>query len=69
MTEVDEEDELVLEDDYAIGVDMGRGGRVRREKGPRRNWLGRDRVDGNLGSIKMKIPPFQGRNDPEAYLG
>ena len=30
--------------------------------------MGRDRVDRNLGSIKMKIPSFQGRNDPEAYL-
>ena len=48
---------------------MGRGGRVRRERGPRRNLLGRDRVDGNLRSIKMKIPPFQGINDPEVYLG
>ena len=26
------------------------------------------KVDGNLGSIKMKIPPFQGKSDPEAYL-
>ena len=25
-------------------------------------------MDRNIGSIKMKIPPFQGRNDPEAYL-
>lgn len=24
--------------------------------------------DRNLGSIKMKIPPFSGRNDPDAYL-
>ena len=28
-----------------------------------RNW-----VDNNLGSIKMKIPAFQGKSDPEAYL-
>ena len=21
-----------------------------------------------MGNIKMKIPPFQGRNDPEVYL-
>ena len=28
-----------------------------------RNW-----EDNNLGSIKMKIPSFQGNNDPEAYL-
>jgi hypothetical protein len=32
--------------------------------GPR--W--RDRTDRNLGNIKMKIPSFQGKNDPEAYL-
>ena len=24
--------------------------------------------DGYLGSIKMKIPPFHGKSDPEAYL-
>ena len=23
---------------------------------------------GDLGSIKMKIPSFQGKNDPKAYL-
>ncbi|GKU96535.1 hypothetical protein SLEP1_g9760 [Rubroshorea leprosula] len=27
-----------------------------------------DRQDGDLGSIKMKIPPFQGKNDPDVYL-
>ena len=43
-----------------------RGGRQGRgvQRDPRR----RDDVDRNLGSIKMKIPPFQGKNDPEAYL-
>ena len=29
---------------------------------------GRARVDNNLGSIKMKIPSFQGKSDAEAYL-
>ena len=61
LAEFDEEDEFVLEDDednYAIGAYMGRGGHLRLERGLRRNLLGRDRVDGNLGSIKMKIPPF-----------
>ena len=29
---------------------------------------GRFREDNNLGGIKMKIPSFQGRSDPEAYL-
>ncbi|XP_012853107.1 PREDICTED: uncharacterized protein LOC105972678 [Erythranthe guttata] len=28
----------------------------------------RPRQDDDLGSIKVTIPPFQGRNDPEAYL-
>ena len=28
----------------------------------------RNRVDNNLGSIKMKIPAFQGNSDPEAYI-
>ena len=27
-----------------------------------------ERVDNNLGSIKVKIPTFQGKTDPEAYL-
>ena len=26
------------------------------------------RIDRDLGSIKLKIPSFQGKNDPEAYL-
>ncbi|XP_061346005.1 uncharacterized protein LOC133291717 [Gastrolobium bilobum] len=33
-----------------------------------RRMRNEERVDNNLGSIKMKIPSFQGRNDPEAYL-
>lgn len=28
----------------------------------------RNREDNDLGSIKMRIPSFQGRNEPEAYL-
>ena len=28
----------------------------------------RNREDNNLGNIKMKIPSFQGKNDPKAYL-
>ena len=28
----------------------------------------RNREDNNLGSIKMKIPSFQGKNDLEVYL-
>ena len=28
----------------------------------------KNRKDSSLGSIKMKIPSFQSKNDPEAYL-
>ena len=58
-----EEDQGLLE---RAGRFVPRGGRQGRgvQRDPRR----RDDVDRNLGSIKMKIPPFQGKNDPEAYL-
>ena len=59
--------EMGYESETKIGKNRPRG--VRYERGYRgiapreRNW-----VDGNLGNIKMKIPSFLGRNDPEAYL-
>ena len=34
----------------------------------RRNRRDHNREDDYLGSIKMKIPSFQGKSDPEAYL-
>ena len=34
------------------------------QQGPR----ARPRIDDNLSNIKIAIPPFQGRTDPEAYL-
>ncbi|GKV49085.1 hypothetical protein SLEP1_g55854 [Rubroshorea leprosula] len=42
-----------------------RGSRGQREQNLARwgDWQDRD-----LGSIKMKIPPFQGKNDPDVYL-
>ena len=52
----DFEDENV----YDSGVSNRRYGGRRRED--------RNREDNNLGNIKMKIPSFQGKNDPEAYL-
>ena len=75
--------EPIIEDEYEneedddgeedIVSEVGRGGmgrprRGRRGRGPRGNLRGRDGVDRNLGSIKLKIPSFQGRNDPEVYL-
>ena len=52
----DFEDENV----YDSGVSNKRyGGRHRED---------RNQEDNNLGNIKMKIPSFQGKNDPEAYL-
>jgi hypothetical protein len=57
---------------HHIASEVGIGGvgrpRVRHKRGPRRNPRGQDGVDRNLGSFKIKIPTFQGRNDPEAYL-
>ena len=42
--------------------------RIRQGRGIQRDLIRREEVDRNLGNIKMKIPSFQGRNDPEAYL-
>jgi hypothetical protein len=30
--------------------------------------MGRPRRDNDIGKIKIKIPSFQGKNDPETYL-
>ena len=35
---------------------------------PRENRGRYDYVDRNIGSIKMRIPPFQGKVDPDVYL-
>jgi hypothetical protein len=56
------------EEDIASEVGSGRHRRVRREKELEGNLGGRDGVDRNLGSIKMKISSFQGRTEPEVYL-
>jgi hypothetical protein len=56
------------EEDLASEVGSGRHRQVKRERGLKGNPGGRDGVDRNLGSIKMKIPSFQGRTDPEVYL-
>uniref|UniRef100_A0A2N9FXB1 RNA-directed DNA polymerase n=1 Tax=Fagus sylvatica TaxID=28930 RepID=A0A2N9FXB1_FAGSY len=53
------------EEDLASEVGSGRHRRVRRERGHEWNPGGRDGVDRSLGNIKMKIPSFQGRTDPE----
>uniref|UniRef100_A0A2N9EGC5 CCHC-type domain-containing protein n=1 Tax=Fagus sylvatica TaxID=28930 RepID=A0A2N9EGC5_FAGSY len=56
------------EEDLASEVGSGRHRRFRRERGHEGNRGGRDGLDRNLGSIKMKIPSFQGRTNPEVYL-
>uniref|UniRef100_A0A2N9H2N3 Retrotransposon gag domain-containing protein n=1 Tax=Fagus sylvatica TaxID=28930 RepID=A0A2N9H2N3_FAGSY len=56
------------EEDLASEVGSGRHRRVRCERGHEWNPGGQDGVDRSLGSIKMKIPSFQGRTDPEVYL-
>uniref|UniRef100_A0A2N9H7P3 Cupin type-1 domain-containing protein n=1 Tax=Fagus sylvatica TaxID=28930 RepID=A0A2N9H7P3_FAGSY len=64
----DHEDEFEGEEDQASlnGRFVPRGERCGR--GFRTGLRWRDGTDGNLGNIKMKIPSFQGKNDPEAYL-
>ena len=42
--------------------------RIRQGQGIQRDLIRREEVDRHLGNIKIKIPSFQGRNDPEAYL-
>ena len=55
--------------EYEIEVGRNRPRGVRHERGNRiNNPRGRNEQDGSLGNIKMNIPSFQGRNDPEAYL-
>ena len=68
---LDVEDEEYEEDeDVASVASMGRvrGPRNERRRHDRREYRGKDGVDRNIGSIKMKIPPFQGKNDPDIYI-
>ncbi|GKV13634.1 hypothetical protein SLEP1_g24622 [Rubroshorea leprosula] len=45
-----------------------RGQKYRFNKGDQNLARWGDRQDHDLGSIKLKIPPFQGKNDPDVYL-
>lgn len=68
---LDVEDEEYEEDeDVASVASVGRvrGPRNERRRHDRREYRGKDGVDRNIGSIKMKIPPFQGKNDPDIYI-
>ena len=60
ILEDDEEDEVEELEEPPINRGRFRHGNGNREA--------RNREDNNMGGIKMKIPPFQGKNDPEAYL-
>ena len=59
----DEKDQASLNND---GRFVPRG--ERRGRGFRRDPRWQDGAGRNLGNIKMRIPSFQGKNDPEAYL-
>ncbi|PKI72279.1 hypothetical protein CRG98_007353 [Punica granatum] len=66
-----EEDEDYEEDDEMASVGSVRRARGVRNEGRRhgkRDQTIRDGVDRNVGSIKMTLPPFQGRNDPDAFI-
>ena len=41
---------------------------VKERQLPRRGYRAPMRCDGDISNIKLKIPSFQGRNDPNAYL-
>jgi len=58
------------EERYGSGFDEeeDRGSIVNNRRPGGRFREARNREDNNLGGIKMKIPSFQGRSDPEAYL-
>ncbi|KAF5470845.1 hypothetical protein F2P56_011333, partial [Juglans regia] len=43
-------------------------GRIERGYRNREARMGRPRSDNDVGNIKIKIPSFQGKNDPEVYL-
>jgi hypothetical protein len=65
----DHDDEFEDEDDRAFngeGRFVPRG--ERRGRGFQRDPRWQNETNRNLGNIKMKIPSFQGKNDPEAYL-
>ncbi|PKI40716.1 hypothetical protein CRG98_038897, partial [Punica granatum] len=64
------------DEDYEEDDEMASVGSVRRAKGVnnegrrhgRRDQAIRDGVDRKIGSIKMTIPHFQGRNDPNTFI-
>ncbi|PKI62318.1 hypothetical protein CRG98_017319 [Punica granatum] len=61
----DEEDDEIA----SVGsVKRARGVRNEGRRHGRRDQAIRDGVDRNIGSIKMMIPPFQERNDPDAFI-
>ena len=65
-----EGEELDDDDDMASTSSLRRirGVRDGRRRNNMRDHRGRDGVDKSLGSIKMKIPSFQGKNDPDLYI-
>ena len=59
----DEEDQVSLNNEGRFALKGERRGR-----GFRRYPRWQDGIDRNLGNFKMKIPSFQGKNDPEVCL-
>ncbi|PKI75276.1 hypothetical protein CRG98_004316 [Punica granatum] len=58
------------EDDVSSIATMrrARGARVERPWRGRGRRQERDTVDRNMGSIKLTIPPFQSKSDPDVYI-
>ncbi|XP_073037004.1 uncharacterized protein [Primulina eburnea] len=70
----EEEDDYELEgEEESQNENWGRSGRGRgfgrgRREALRGRYDDENKEDNNIGSIKMKIPSFNGKSDPEAYL-
>jgi hypothetical protein len=66
----DHEDKFEDKEDQASLIGDGRlvPRGERHGRGFRRDPRWRDGTDRNLGNIKIKIPSFQGKNNPKAYL-
>ncbi|PKI46713.1 hypothetical protein CRG98_032889 [Punica granatum] len=67
---IPQDEDYEEDDDMTFVRSVRRVGGVRNEgkRHGRRDQGVRDGVDRNIGSIKMTIPSFQGRNDPDAYI-
>ena len=63
--EIQEED---FQEDEVRSAYRPRRGHRNREQGDINQFARTDRVDDSLGGLKLNIPTFDGKNDPDAFL-